>query len=329
NETYTSETEFNPGDGYWLYFDSEGTQSITGQPINTLVVPLSAGWNLISGPSESVNISNAIDPDDIIVPGTLYGFNGTYVSTSDIQPGSGYWLNASSAGEVIFSTSEVAAKETNSINPLEDASLLTINGLPLYFGIDILDEELMMFSMPPLPPSNSLNGENRFFDVRFGNDRKILSGNSQVRVTGTEDDLSLYWSIKTDEDWDLVDESGNKTSLKGTGETILNNFSNRFLLQKREPIPETFTLFQNFPNPFNPVTSINYAIPEERFVTVSVYNVMGQKIVDLVNELNTAGYHNATWNSTDIHGYPVSSGVYIYTITAGDYYAVKKMILMK
>ena len=101
------------------------------------------------------------------------------------------------------------------------------------------------------------------------------------------------------------------------------------MLQKREPIPETFTLFQNFPNPFNPVTSINYAIPEERFVTVSVYNVMGQKIVDLVNELNTAGYHNATWNSTDIHGYPVSSGVYIYTITAGDYYAVKKMILMK
>ena len=329
NETYTSETEFNPGDGYWLYFDSEGTQSITGQSINTLVVPLSAGWNLISGPSESVNISNAIDPDDIIVPGTLYGFNGTYVSTSDLQPGSGYWLNASSAGEVIFSTSEVAAKETNSINSLVDASLLTINGLPLYFGIDISDEDLMMFSMPPLPPSNSLNGENRFFDVRFGNDRKILSGDSQVRVTGAEDNLSLYWSIKTDEDWDLVDEFGNKTSLKGTGETILDNFSNRFLLQKRELIPETFTLCQNFPNPFNPVTSINYAIPEERFVTVSVYNVMGQKIVDLVNELNTAGYHYATWNSTDIHGYPVSSGVYIYTITAGDYHAVKKMILMK
>ena len=329
NGAYTLETELNPGDGYWLYFDNAGVQSITGQPINTLVVSLSSGWNLISGPSESVNINNAIDPDNIIVPGTLYGFNQTYVPSTEVQPGSGYWLNASSAGEVTLSTSAGATKETNSTNFLVDASLLTINGLPLYFGIDIPDEKLMMFSMPPLPPLNTSNGENRFFDVRFGNDRKVLSGNRQVWVTGTEDDLTLYWSIKTVEDWELVDEFGNKISLNGTGETILNNFSNRFLLQKTEPIPETFTLSQNFPNPFNPVTSINYTILEERFVTISVYNVMGQKVMDLVNELHTAGYHHITWNSTDIHGDPLSSGVYIYTITAGDYHTMKKMILMK
>ncbi|MDP7526939.1 MAG: T9SS type A sorting domain-containing protein, partial [Candidatus Marinimicrobia bacterium] len=84
-----------------------------------------------------------------------------------------------------------------------------------------------------------------------------------------------------------------------------------------------------YPNPFNPKTSIRYEIPAENFVTISVYNIMGQKITDLVHELRPAGYHHTTWNSTNMHGDPVSSGIYIYTVTAGNYRADKKMVLMK
>jgi hypothetical protein len=56
---------------------------------------------------------------------------------------------------------------------------------------------------------------------------------------------------------------------------------------------------------------------------------MGQKITVLVHEIRPAGYHHTTWNSTNMHGEPIASGVYIYTITAGDYRAVKKMVMMK
>ena len=94
-------------------------------------------------------------------------------------------------------------------------------------------------------------------------------------------------------------------------------------------IPSGYSLSQNYPNPFNPETSISYEIPKESFLTISVYNLLGHKVVDLVSDMQPVGYHNIMWNSTDMSGKSVSSGVYIYTITAGDYRAVKKMILIK
>ena len=100
-------------------------------------------------------------------------------------------------------------------------------------------------------------------------------------------------------------------------------------MNKVPEIPSTYSLSQNYPNPFNPVTSISYEIPKESFLTISVYNLLGHKVVDLVSDMQPVGYHNIMWNSTDMSGKSVSSGVYIYTITAGDYRAVKKMILIK
>jgi flagellar hook assembly protein FlgD len=94
-------------------------------------------------------------------------------------------------------------------------------------------------------------------------------------------------------------------------------------------IPEQFALIQNFPNPFNPVTNISYQLPEASEVTVSVYNMMGQKIAELVSGHVPAGYHSVVWDSRNLQGEAVSSGVYLYTITAGDFYAMKKMVLMK
>ena len=64
-------------------------------------------------------------------------------------------------------------------------------------------------------------------------------------------------------------------------------------------------------------------------MTISVYNSVGQKVGDLVSNLHPAGYHNIMWNSMDVSGKAVSSGVYIYTIQADDFRAVKKMVLMK
>ena len=89
-------------------------------------------------------------------------------------------------------------------------------------------------------------------------------------------------------------------------------------------IPETFVLFQNYPNPFNLTTIIKYEIPKSSFVTLKVYNIAGQLIATLVDGQKSAGRYAVKWNAAN-----VSSGVYIYRITAGDFSDVKKSIILK
>ena len=94
-------------------------------------------------------------------------------------------------------------------------------------------------------------------------------------------------------------------------------------------IPESFALGQNFPNPFNPTTSISFTLPTASEVSLEVYNVLGQRVKTLVDGPMNAGSHSVMWNATDQNGRTVSSGVYLYRIVAGDQTASNKMILLK
>jgi len=89
-------------------------------------------------------------------------------------------------------------------------------------------------------------------------------------------------------------------------------------------IPLVFKLAQNFPNPFNPVTTINYSIPSDEKVTLDIYNILGQKVLTLLNEFKSAGNYSETFNAPKL-----ASGIYIYSIKAGKFYDNKKMILLK
>ena len=88
--------------------------------------------------------------------------------------------------------------------------------------------------------------------------------------------------------------------------------------------PIKFNLSQNYPNPFNPVTEIKYSIPVNTFVTLNVYNMLGQNVGSLVNEYKNAGNYSVIFDGTNL-----SSGIYFYTIEAGNYNASKKMVLIK
>jgi len=94
-------------------------------------------------------------------------------------------------------------------------------------------------------------------------------------------------------------------------------------------LPEVFALHNNYPNPFNPVTNISYDIPEVAQVTLEIYNVSGQKVRTLAKGQHEPGRYRIQWNATNDYGYPLSSGMYIYRIHAGDFVSVKKLILMK
>jgi len=94
-------------------------------------------------------------------------------------------------------------------------------------------------------------------------------------------------------------------------------------------IPVTYNLEQNFPNPFNPTTTIRFAVPQAGKVTLEIYNIIGQKIATLIDGNVTAGTHTSVWNGKDAAGHVMASGVYFYKLTAGDFTATEKMILMK
>jgi parallel beta-helix repeat protein len=94
-------------------------------------------------------------------------------------------------------------------------------------------------------------------------------------------------------------------------------------------IPQSFALYQNFPNPFNPLTTIKYEIPERLAVTILVYNILGKVIKQLENSVLEAGFHDIKWDGTDEHGNKVSAGVYMYRIQAGSYAQTRKMIILK
>ena len=93
--------------------------------------------------------------------------------------------------------------------------------------------------------------------------------------------------------------------------------------------PTRFSLNNNFPNPFNPVTTLRYTLPEQAPVTLTIYDLMGREVTRLINTTQEAGFKSVQWNAVDSFGNPVSAGVYLYQIQAGEYIQTKKMVLLK
>lgn len=89
-------------------------------------------------------------------------------------------------------------------------------------------------------------------------------------------------------------------------------------------IPLEFALSQNYPNPFNPSTTIRYALPEKSNVRLKIYDVLGREVITLVNQEQSAGWKEIVWNAEN-----QSSGIYLYTLEAGNYVATKKMLVIK
>ena len=93
---------------------------------------------------------------------------------------------------------------------------------------------------------------------------------------------------------------------------------------ENDKIPTEFTLLQNYPNPFNPSTTITFSIPTEEFVSLEVFNSLGEKIEDLVNETKPAGNYSVSFDASKL-----TSGIYFYNISTGNFFQTRKMMLVK
>ena len=108
-------------------------------------------------------------------------------------------------------------------------------------------------------------------------------------------------------------------------------FVNRYeyLSTEGEGVPVEFALHENYPNPFNPTTTLRFDLPEVSDITLTIYNMLGQKVRTFNYQNTSAGYHSVKWNATNDYGDPVGAGVYLYQLQTKDFVKTRKMVLLK
>ena len=155
----------------------------------------------------------------------------------------------------------------------------------------------------------------------------VVNVNGRPIVSGT----GVILTIPVSAVGEKFDGIGEISLLSAGFESSVTTELSREALALKVALPKAFALSQNFPNPFNPSTTIAFDIPEGKEVSVrlNVYNMRGQLVRTLVNELKSEGSYQIQWDGTDNYGRRVSSGVYFYRITTGEFSQTRKMVILK
>ena len=101
------------------------------------------------------------------------------------------------------------------------------------------------------------------------------------------------------------------------------------IIPKERIVPDKLTLQSNYPNPFNPSTTICFGLPEGQHVKLSIYSILGEKVATVVDDFREKGFHQITWNAFSQTGNTLSTGIYIYELRVGNQRLLKKMLFAK
>jgi hypothetical protein len=320
--TYVQESSLTTGKGYWLDAQNGGTQTVEGYDVGTVTLSLDAGWNLIAGPSCGVPLASADVANGALDPSTLYGFDQVYTAATALEPGAGYWIEASAATDVTFTCTD--AKRTDlvaSTDASDGHAHLTVRSASgatqtLRIGASTPGRS---YALPPLPPSGA-------FDVRFDNDSRLLSETEgRIRLQGTQRPLTVALAqLRTDDrsettaylvealaegqpvaEFRLV-EPGDNFEVHDAAVTEL-----RVTVESGPEYPGTFALRGNFPNPFGESTRLVFDLPDNALVTMEVYDMLGRRL--FVQEEQVAAGAD---RSLQMSGAPFPPGNYFYRLRA-------------
>ncbi|HLX12821.1 MAG TPA: T9SS type A sorting domain-containing protein, partial [Bacteroidota bacterium] len=331
------------GIGYWLKFPGAQSVVLNGVSLETDTIALAQGWNMIGSVDLTVDTSQLVFNPPANLVSNIYAYQSGYVAVGAIEPGRAYWVKAAQSGALIENPSHLlvpAHARAFSDSYLEKTNLLTFDDgtskQNLYFGSGSPPVAPERYELPPPPPEGSL-------DVRYlaqtnlatladraGQNEaplKILSGRKSVTLSWTIRELNnaQYAIVQREQhggeskDVRVIRLSANsgKLTLDASGTT-----SYALVL---EPKPTAYKLYQNFPNPFNPATTITFDLPEQTPVTLKIFDVLGKEIVSLyTNQLLDAGSYTASFDGSGF-----ASGLYFYRLQAGRYTSTKKLMLMK
>jgi hypothetical protein len=293
---------------------------------------LSAGWNLIAyEPQMSMPPSQAfgslIDAD---VLEYVSGFDGGAIlydpdqlpflnTLTSMENGLGYWVKVSTATPFEYPTSP-ARVAIASDSPIENSVNGNLNPTPVY-----------MFINGTVNSGGASLGNDSWVDVKT--ESGLLVGSMNIY-----DDKYLVTSAIYGDDptTAAVDGavSGEELVLEFQGTEVGSvvfdaNQVVRTNIELSDILPNTYALSSAYPNPFNPATTFSYAIPTESKVAITVYDITGRVVQNLVSGIQSAGVHAVTWHGLDNLGKSVASGTYFIRMNAPGFNNVTKVMFMK
>ena len=321
-------------------------------------IDISTGWNWVGyTPQDAYPVNEALESLGDVLTGDLiksqnsfaqflenYGWFGSLLYMS---PGEGYLLKSSNEGELLYpftiaGASSVVAQDDEEIipssapmisqavpewdvNPSDfSGSMSVVTSLVVFDSVSVNTGDIVGAFVDGVcrgiasPQYIEPLDKHLVFLTVYGNE------------TESSDIVFQVYHEQTDEILYVANQMEYSTN------DIVGTLLEPYVIDARtlavgDPgfIPEVFSLAQNYPNPFNPVTKIGYGLPKSANVRVDVYNLMGENVATLVNKKQNPGYYFITWDSKNNMGIPVSAGVYIYQIRAGDYVKSRKLILLK
>jgi hypothetical protein len=343
---YHSQTMLAPGIGYWVKFPADKSIRQLGVKRTTSTIAVNAGWNMIgslSSPALASGVSNVQPSGNFL--SNFFGYSGSYKIADTLLPAKGYWVKANQAGSFDLSSYAMLPLNGKEVLAASQCNTVTItdkngNSQTLYVGEDATGKlRLSDYEMPPAAPEASE------FDVRFASGRILEAYRTDVTtqytfpiaINAANSPLTVEWNIvnKGDRRFVLADAENGKVmktrELTAKGNMILaksGSFNLNLRVSNGIAKPKEFSLSDNYPNPFNPTTSFQVALPYTANLQIAVYNLLGQKVASLVDESRDAGTYTVIWNGLTQEG-PAATGIYFVRMNADKFTAVKKIMLMK
>ncbi|MBI3193617.1 MAG: T9SS type A sorting domain-containing protein [Ignavibacteriae bacterium] len=359
----SSDFRFSSGRAFWMLNKGDWNFSgtLNSMPMNNdaVEIPLHSGWNMITGPYPFAVTWATIKSANSVTE-SLWGFKGSFISSTSLEPYNGYYF---------FNSTNLTSLKVpygSSLGKLVDEESESVNDWQVSIGLQTktYSENVVSFGVVT---SSSIGLDK--FDVRRP---RTVGETPSVIFSRTEWD-DLYSTFATDfkpeiqdsQSWKfevlntrrksvslsfdgvktiprqfdvfLIDETrGMKQNLRSNSTYTFSSTSDRHefvvVVGKKETLagylntvaPKEFYLSDNFPNPFNPTTNFEFRIAHFEFVSLKIYNLAGQEVASLVEESKESGTYIVEWNAANL-----PSGVYLAQFRAGTFSSFKKILLLK
>lgn len=337
------------GEGYWIKSAVDCPFYVMGTSYFTDTINVHSKWNMIGSVSYPILTSEIIPISPVTIQSAFYAFipGRGYIDSDTLLPGYGYWVKVNGDGKLILNSRSLVSSSMNivankalqrsassslekiaSSSGLNKLSVIDAKGTEktIYYSTSGINVDLAKYELPPLPPDG-------IFDLRFSNNKSVAIAEQSlqtysVKIYSAEYPVHIKWEGCVKSGSALIKIDKKDIDLSQPGDILVNDPEAKIKLvlslADSKPIPLEFALQQNYPNPFNPKSVINYQLSVDSWVSLKIFNSLGQEIATLVDEMQDAGHKSVEWNASE-----QPSGVYIYRLTAGRFTDLKKLVLVK
>ncbi|QQS35313.1 MAG: T9SS type A sorting domain-containing protein [Ignavibacteriales bacterium] len=334
---YVAENPLSVGKAYWMRHGAQRLYNWNGtvqsgvlypQLSQATVVPFAgvAGWNLVGAYDYTAQVNDLTTSPSGLINGFPFSYSPGfgYQPASSLQPSYGYFVNMTGAGDIIFPPRPSAPPKLNNeeIFKSEWAKIIIKDAEGKQYTLYATNgnAQLEKFILPPKPPVG-------LFDVRFTTDKMVedLSTEKTFELSGVEYPVTISVSGMNASIKDAVTGQYVNTQIMDGNQIVISNSAvNKLTISTDVVAPVEYQLAQNYPNPFNPSTTIKFSLAKDGFVTLKIYDAIGNEVSTLVNEQRQQGNYEIDFSALSL-----SSGVYFYKIQSGEFTATRKMLLLK